>query len=71
MRVASRRVATRIRTLRTLRTERDLTQIVLAKTAGISREYLGRLEAARQNPTLGVLDRIANALKVPLTALVK
>jgi transcriptional regulator with XRE-family HTH domain len=68
MRIASRRVATRIRALRV---ERDLTQAGLATTAGISREYLTRLEAARQNPTLGVLDRIANALKVPLTALVK
>jgi transcriptional regulator with XRE-family HTH domain len=60
MRIASRRVATRIRALRI---ERDLTQDVLAKTAGISREYLGRLEAARRNPTLRVLERIASALR--------
>jgi transcriptional regulator with XRE-family HTH domain len=68
MRVASRRVATRIRKFRR---ERDLTQAGLAKTAGTSREYVTRLEAARQNPTLGVLERIATALKVPLTALLK
>jgi transcriptional regulator with XRE-family HTH domain len=68
MRIAGRRVATRIRTLRI---ERDLTQDVLAKTAGISREYLTRLESARQNPTLRVLERIANALRVPLTTLVE
>ena len=65
MRIANRRVAERIRTLRV---ERDLTQEVLAKTAGISREYLTRLESTRHNPTLRVLERIANALKVPLAA---
>lgn len=68
MRTASRRVAARIRMLRA---ERDLTQDVLANTAGISREYLARLESARYNPTLRVLERIANALKVPLATLVK
>lgn len=62
------RVATRIRTLRV---KRHLTQAALAKKAGVSREYVTRLEAGRYNPTLSVLDGIARALKVHLAALVK
>ena len=62
------RVATRIRALRL---KRHLTQAALAKEAGVSREYLMRLEARQYDPRLSVLERIAKALKVPLTALVK
>jgi len=43
----------------------------LAASAGISYGYLWRLEAARQDPTLTVLEKIARALKVPVARLVK
>jgi hypothetical protein len=39
------------------RADRGLTQQELAATADISREYLGRLEAAKHDPTLTVLER--------------
>lgn len=57
--------------LKQLRTEREMSQRELAAKAGISREYLSRLEAARQDPTLGTLERLAKALKVPVEKLLK
>lgn len=43
----------------------------LAEKAGISYGYLWRLEAARQDPTLTVLEKLAKALKVTVAELVK
>ncbi len=50
--------------LKKLRTGRNLTQDSLAKKAGISREYLARLEGGRQDPSLSTLQNLAKALKV-------
>jgi transcriptional regulator with XRE-family HTH domain len=55
--------------LRQLRAERKMSQRELAQKAGISREYVTRLEAARQDPTLGTLEKLAKALKVKVTEL--
>ena len=62
------KVAVRIRQLREKRgwTKRDL-----AREAKISYGYLWRLEAARQDPTLTVLEKLAQALKVPVGKLLK
>lgn len=54
-----------------LRTERSWTKRELAERAGISYGYLWRLEAARQDPTLTVLEKLAKALKVPVGRLLK
>jgi transcriptional regulator with XRE-family HTH domain len=54
-----------------MRVERGLSQQALATKAQISRGYLARLEAAEQDPTLGVLERLAKALGVPMTALLE
>jgi hypothetical protein len=35
------------------------------------RGYLARLEAGQEDPTLSVVERLAKALRVPLTKLVK
>ena len=59
------------RRLRQRRKSLGLSQARLARVAGISRGYLIRLEAARQDPTLTVLANLAKALKVPLVELVK
>jgi len=59
------------KTLRRLRTQRAMSQQTLATKAKISRGYLARLEAAEQDPTLGVLERLAKALGVPVTALLE
>ena len=41
----------------------------VAKDAKISKQYLGRLEAGKHDPTVGTLQRLAKALNVPLLRL--
>jgi transcriptional regulator with XRE-family HTH domain len=55
--------------VKALRLERGMTQAELAKRARISRVHVIRIETARQEPTLGVMERLAKALGVPVTAL--
>jgi transcriptional regulator with XRE-family HTH domain len=55
--------------LKKLREAREMSQVALAMKAKISRGYLIRLEAGRQDPTLGMLERLAKALGVPVTEL--
>jgi transcriptional regulator with XRE-family HTH domain len=40
-------------------------------TPKITREYVNKLEAGRYDPTVGVLQRLAKALGVPVTALLE
>ena len=54
--------------LKKLRAQRGLTQTALASQAGISREYVRKLEAGLSDPTVGLLDRIAKVLSVPVAA---
>ena len=55
--------------LKKLREAREMSQAALATRAKISRGYLIRLEAGRQDPTLGMLERLAKALGVPVKEL--
>jgi transcriptional regulator with XRE-family HTH domain len=55
--------------LKRLREGKGLSQTTLAEKAGISRGYLARLEAALQDPTLTVIERLAKALGVRVTKL--
>ena len=57
--------------LKKLREAKDMSQATLAKKAGITREYVNKLEAGRYDPTVGVLQRLAKALGVPVGALLK
>ncbi len=57
--------------LKALRIKRGMTQEALAKKAGISRGYLLRLEAGRQDPSLSTLTSLAKALKVKVGELLK
>jgi transcriptional regulator with XRE-family HTH domain len=50
------------RNLRKLRVRRGLSQEVLAVDAEIDRTYVSRLERGLENPTVAVLERLANAL---------
>ena len=52
--------------LRRLRVARELSQDALALEAGVDRTYVGRLERGIENPSVGVLDRLASALQVKL-----
>jgi HTH-type transcriptional regulator / antitoxin HipB len=55
--------------LRKIRERQGLTQAVVAGRAGISREYLVRLERGLYDPTVGVVERLAKALGVSLMEL--
>jgi transcriptional regulator with XRE-family HTH domain len=57
--------------LKRLRKRSGLSQEELAAAAGISRTYLARLETAKHDPTLSVIERLAKALKVKTTELLK
>lgn len=52
--------------VRSLRTERDLTQEQLAKKAGLSKRFIIRVEHDSRNISLLKADMIANALGVKL-----
>jgi transcriptional regulator with XRE-family HTH domain len=54
-----------------VRDKRAMTQAALAKKAGLSRGYLARVETGRHEPTLTTLRKLANALGVPVTALLE
>lgn len=53
--------------IKRLREAKGLSQAVLGQRARISREYVNRLEAGHYDPTVGVLQRLAKALGVPVT----
>jgi transcriptional regulator with XRE-family HTH domain len=57
--------------LKQLREKRGMSQEALAEKAGISRSYLARLETAKHDPTLTMLEKLARALGVKIEALVK
>jgi transcriptional regulator with XRE-family HTH domain len=50
--------------LKQLRKEMKLTQVQLAKKAGISSNYYARIERDEENPSLEVLKELSKALKV-------
>lgn len=50
--------------LKRLREAQGLTQEALAEKAGISRTYIARLETAKHDPTLTVIEKLAKALGV-------
>jgi transcriptional regulator with XRE-family HTH domain len=57
--------------LKRVREARGMSQNAIAKKARITREYLSRLESGRYDPTVGVLQRLAKALGVPVTELLQ
>ncbi len=57
------------RNIRRLRVARGLSQEALAVDAEIDRTYVSRLERGLENPTVAVLERLANALASDIEAL--
>jgi transcriptional regulator with XRE-family HTH domain len=57
--------------VRRLRQQRGLTQEQLAFEAEIDLTYMGGIERGERNPSLLVMARIAAALSVPLTKLLR
>ena len=59
------------RRLKALRVEMDLSRQELAEKAGLSREYIRKLEAGLYDPTVGTLQKLGKALGVPVTELLE
>ena len=59
------------RNVRTIRLRRRLSQEELAFETGLHRTYISGIERGVRNPTVGVLDIIASALKVPASRLLE
>ncbi|HMA92786.1 MAG TPA: helix-turn-helix transcriptional regulator, partial [Polyangiaceae bacterium] len=57
--------------LRALRTERNLSLDALSQMSGVSRAMLGQIELNRSVPTITVLWRIAKALDIPFSSLIR
>lgn len=57
--------------LRRIRVRRGLSQERLAFDAEVDRSYVGGLERSEENPTVDVLERLANTLDVPLVEFFK
>ena len=57
--------------LRRLRKERGLSQDVLSGLAGISRSHLSMIECASMEPTLDTLYKIAQALDIPVSEILR
>ncbi|HFC11184.1 MAG TPA: XRE family transcriptional regulator [Candidatus Kaiserbacteria bacterium] len=57
--------------LRRLRLKKDLSQGDLATVLNVDRAYISNIENGRMNPTLSTLDKIAKALEVSSSELLK
>ncbi len=55
--------------IQNLRRERGLAQGQLAEKAGISRTYLGQIEAGKKRVAVDILQKITNALNISLSEL--
>jgi transcriptional regulator with XRE-family HTH domain len=59
------------RLVRSLRERRGLSQETFADKAGVHRTYIGSIERGERNPTLTMIWRIAHALNVSASSLLK
>lgn len=58
-------------TIRRLRIAAKMSQAILARRARLTRVYVTRLEAGRQDPSLSTINALARALRVPVTQLLE
>ena len=57
--------------VREMRKKQKISQEELAHKAGLHRTYIGMIERAERNVTLGNIQKIANGLEIPLVELFK
>ena len=57
--------------VRRVRRERGLSLDALARDSGVSKSMLGQIERGEVNPTVSVLDKVADGLKIPLERLLE
>jgi transcriptional regulator with XRE-family HTH domain len=55
--------------VRRVRVAKGVSQERLAYDSGVDRSYLGGVERGEENPTVDVIERLAETLKVPIKAL--
>ncbi|MBN9332775.1 helix-turn-helix transcriptional regulator [Devosia sp.] len=55
--------------MRRLRVDRKLSQDRLAELSGVDRTYVSRLERMLENPSIGILDKVATAMSVSIAEL--
>lgn len=55
--------------VRQLRIEKGLSQFYLGIDADVNKNQIGRIERAERNTSIVTLNRIADALKIPLSSL--
>ena len=48
--------------MRRLRVARGLSQVALGEAAGVDRTYVSRVERKLENPSVGILEKVADAL---------
>jgi len=53
--------------VRQLRLEKEMSQERLAEMCGLHRNYVGAIERAERTPSIVTADKLAKALKVPLS----
>lgn len=58
------------RRIQELRSQSRMTQRELGEAAGLAVAYLSRIENSRLTPGITTLSRIANALEIPMSALI-
>jgi transcriptional regulator with XRE-family HTH domain len=57
--------------LRRIRKAKGMSQAVLADRAGLSREYINKIEAGRYDPPLSTITALAKALSVKVGRLLE
>lgn len=57
--------------IKTLRLVKDLSQEELADKANLHRTYISLLERKKKNVSIKILEKIANALEVEISDLIK
>lgn len=55
--------------IRRIRVDQEISQERLAFDSGVDRSYLGGIERGEENPTVDILDRIAEILAIELAEL--
>jgi len=59
------------RTLREVRERRGWSQEALAALANLDRSYLGEIERGKVSPSLATLNKLAHAIGLPVSELLK
>jgi len=57
--------------LKLLRAKRGWSQAALSQRAGLTKEYIARLELGQHDPSLSTLTKLAKALKVTVADLLR